>query len=93
MDTDAKFGGPLHIEALPDQQQVLVLDVSVCAVLCYTPLRCAMLHFVLCCACHAYKDMQHYSSLRRGRRDSSCMHLEQGMCAALMTGSRKLLQE
>lgn len=43
LDTDAKFGGPLHIEALPDQQQVLVLS---CVVLCCAMLCCAL----LCCA-------------------------------------------
>lgn len=34
VDSDAKYGGPLHIEALPDQQQVGVLCQLRCDVMC-----------------------------------------------------------
>ena len=64
VDTDAKFGGPIHIEALPDQQQVVVLNSSTgtgqdYAGLCCAGLCCA----VLCCAvlCCVREDMQYNS--------------------------------
>lgn len=51
VDTDAKFGGPLHIEALPDQQQVLLVLSGV--ILCCAVLRCAVPYCaVLCGAVH-----------------------------------------
>ena len=56
VETDAKFGGPLHIEALPDQQQVVVLSSVIgaglgCAVLCCAVPCCAVpCCAVLCCA-------------------------------------------
>ena len=52
VETDVKFGGPLHIEALPDQQQVVVLNCTNwhCALLCSALLCSALLCSALLCS-------------------------------------------